>query len=438
MSERLSSRRAMLLGLVGLVLVIAALVLNRPSRDEGTLPPPTPPQASTAGPLPTPAPTSVASSAVAPGVPPVETPPVVEAKPAESPAKPAEPAPVAGTPDAPVPQTVAIEPPPAAPSPVTPSPNAPAPVAPLSAAPPTAAAAPEVKPSFDVVRVNPQGDAVIAGRAQPEASVTVLDGDKPIGSVTADKRGEWVLLPDRPLAGGDRELSLSATTPGGGTAESEQVVVLSIPTAKAPAAPKQEAEPAKPASEAIAPDRPLAVVVNRDGTTGSTLLQAPSDGPAGSGRLSVDSIDYAPDGSLLLAGRGDAGNAIRAYVNNGPIGDTEVVSNGLWRLRPEADIPTGPSTLRIDQISPQGKVTQRLELPFARATAEQIGLAPEGNRVVVQPGNSLWRIARRAYGGGIQYTVIYRANAEQIRDPDLIYPGQVFTLPPVPGAGKRP
>ena len=49
----------------------------------------------------------------------------------------------------------------------------------------------------------------------------------------------------------------------------------------------------------------------------------------------------------------------------------------------------------------------------------------------MQPGNSLWRIARRNYGEGIRYTVIYQANREQIRDPDLIYPGQVFEVPEI-------
>ena len=47
----------------------------------------------------------------------------------------------------------------------------------------------------------------------------------------------------------------------------------------------------------------------------------------------------------------------------------------------------------------------------------------------MQPGNSLWRIARRVYGDGVQYTIIYRANQKQIGDPDLIYPGQVFQVP---------
>lgn len=398
MSERLSSRRAFLLGLVGLILVIAALVLNRPSKDEPALPTTAQapaPQAAPAASAPQPAP---AAQPVSPTVAEPQPPAAVAA-----PEKPAEPAVVA------------------APAPAAPPPPA--------SAPQPSPASTDIRPSFDVVRVNPQGDAVIAGRAQPEASVTVFDGGKPIGTVTADKRGEWVLLPDRPLPSGDRELSLSAAGPTGQTVDSEQVVVLSIPAAKAPA----QVASAAPAPDAMKPadpiDRPLAVVVNRDGSGGSTVLQAPVEAGA-AGRLTVDSIDYGKDGSLLLAGRGEAGHGIRAYVNNGPIGDAEVGSNGLWRLRPEAEIATGPSTLRIDQLSPQGKVTQRLELPFSRATPEQVQLTADSDRVIVQPGNSLWRIARRVYGGGVHYTVIYRANSDQIRDPDLIYPGQVFSLPP--------
>jgi nucleoid-associated protein YgaU len=49
--------------------------------------------------------------------------------------------------------------------------------------------------------------------------------------------------------------------------------------------------------------------------------------------------------------------------------------------------------------------------------------------VIVQPGNSLWRIARRVLGEGMSYVHIYEANQAQIRDPDLIYPGQVFEIP---------
>jgi nucleoid-associated protein YgaU len=77
-----------------------------------------------------------------------------------------------------------------------------------------------------------------------------------------------------------------------------------------------------------------------------------------------------------------------------------------------------------------GRVAQRMEMPFARAEPSAELGAGSSDRIVVQPGNSLWRIARRVYGEGTRYSVIYQANREMIRDPNLIYPGQVFALPP--------
>ncbi|WP_332701289.1 LysM peptidoglycan-binding domain-containing protein [Devosia sp.] len=50
-------------------------------------------------------------------------------------------------------------------------------------------------------------------------------------------------------------------------------------------------------------------------------------------------------------------------------------------------------------------------------------------KAIIRRGDNLWTIARRVYGEGIKYTTIYQANTGQIRDPDRIYPGQVFELP---------
>src|SRR5690606_19301365 len=49
--------------------------------------------------------------------------------------------------------------------------------------------------------------------------------------------------------------------------------------------------------------------------------------------------------------------------------------------------------------------------------------------VVIRRGDTLWRISRRVYGHGIRYSTIYLANRNQIRDPDRIWPGQVFRVP---------
>jgi nucleoid-associated protein YgaU len=115
-------------------------------------------------------------------------------------------------------------------------------------------------------------------------------------------------------------------------------------------------------------------------------------------------------------------------VGDEPVGATRANEEGGWTVQPEAPILPGLYTLRVDLLSDEdGSVLERIEVPFERATPRDIVL--RGGHVVVQPGNSLWRISRAVYGEGIRYTVIYAANAEQIRDPDLIYPGQIFDVP---------
>ena len=90
-------------------------------------------------------------------------------------------------------------------------------------------------------------------------------------------------------------------------------------------------------------------------------------------------------------------------------------------------MPTGLYTIRVDQVEKGGRVVARVETKFSRAGP--LGDLPPGAVVFVQPGTSLWRIARRAYGGGIYYSEIYGANRAQILDPAMIFPGQILTLP---------
>ncbi len=287
--------------------------------------------------------------------------------------------------------------------------------------PPATAPLAKAGPSFDVVRVAADGNAVIAGRAQPGAIVVVLDGDTEIARATADARGEWVALPARPLAAGTRELSLLARTaddPAG--LKSDRVVVVVVP----------ERQPAVAARGS--PSGAVAVAVPRNGEAGtpSRLLQVPSAEPRGAPSLpvTVETVDYDSTGEVVLSGRAPAGSAVLLYLDGVPIGRTEGDANGRWTLRPQSPVAPGGYTLRVDQLTGDGRVAQRIEIPFARAEPPR-DTGPASDRVVVQPGNSLWRIARRAYGAGMRYTVIYQANRDMIRDPDLIYPGQIFVLP---------
>lgn len=63
------------------------------------------------------------------------------------------------------------------------------------------------------------------------------------------------------------------------------------------------------------------------------------------------------------------------------------------------------------------------------STQEPVTEIVTGSSVIIRKGDSLWRVSRRRYGEGVRYTTIFEANRDQIRDPDLIYPGQVFAIP---------
>jgi len=272
-----------------------------------------------------------------------------------------------------------------------------------------------VRPSFDVVRVNPKGDAVIAGRAAPNAEVVVRAGDKEIGHVTADARGEWVLVPDKPLPAGSHQLSLEAVGPDGTKQSSESTVVMVVPETGRDVA-------GNPASGDQTP-----LVLRVPGSGGpATVLQSPG-ASAGRGKLGLESADYDEKGKTTIAGSATPGARVELYLDSKHVGSAQADAEGRWSVTPAQPIGPGDYKLRADEIGPQGKVNSRVETPFTRPP--QMEGVPHGMVAFVQSGHSLWRIARRTLGQGTRYTVIYDANREQIRNPDLIYPGQVFLIP---------
>jgi hypothetical protein len=267
-------------------------------------------------------------------------------------------------------------------------------------------------PSFDIVTVDRQGQAVIAGRAAPGDKVKVLDAGKPIGEVTADARGEWVLVPAMPMIAGDRQLELEATSREGGPARrSADAVALSITSA--------------PSGEGAS--SALAVLLPGDKNRPAQILQRLETAPE-AGPLALDAAEYATDDRLALSGRAGPGARVAIYAGDRPLGTAVADAAGKWVLNSHFQRPSGASELRLEQLGRDGAVAFRIALPF-----DPTGPAPAptagADTYVVQRGNSLWVIARQIYGNGARYTAIYRGNQDQIEDPDRIYPGQQFKLP---------
>jgi len=279
-----------------------------------------------------------------------------------------------------------------------------------------------IPPSFDVVTVNPGGDAVLAGRAEPNTQVIVRAGGKAIGSTKSDSKGQWVFIPETPLPEGTLELDLLTMNPEGAEVNSKDVVVLLVPK-------RDNIQNADSDTGQTLSAEPLVVLMSREDETPALLLQGkePLHGLVAPESLTLDIINYDANGKVDFSGKGRPNSRISAYIDNQLVGIATVAPDGTWQLVPTEQLTPGLHTLRIDQIDLLGEVISRLETPFSMALFERPGKG-EG-LVVVQPGNSLWRIARRLYGRGIQYTTIFGANTDQIRDPALIYPGQIFVVP---------
>ncbi|MDZ3838112.1 MAG: Ig-like domain-containing protein [Rhodospirillales bacterium] len=273
------------------------------------------------------------------------------------------------------------------------------------------------RPSFDVVRVNPQGDAVMAGRAAPGSTVTVLDGERVVGKVRADENGEWVFVPEEELPPGERRLTLRVEDASGNAIGSEDTVVLIVPQAGKDIA----GRPAGSGSQALA---------LRLGPGGSqaTVLQAPSSATEAP-PVSIQAVDYGQGGSATVSGRAAPGATVQLYLDNALAGRTQAGADGAWRMAIETPPDAQAFGLRADEVSEQGRVTARVAVPFTRG-AGGMEPGPAVTSIVVQQGTNLWRIARRTMGSGVAYTAIYEANKAQILDPNLIYPGQVFSVPP--------
>lgn len=393
----------------------------------------------------------------------------------DAPDTPAEPAPPA--------LVAAVEPPPQA---KLPAPAAPA-LDPAAGLQPQDDPAPEVQvapalplgdmsPSFDLVRVTDLGDVLIAGRAPARSAVSALIDEDSVADAVSTAAGEFVMmfaLDPHPaprvlelevrLANGDRvrsadtlmlaprSLDLAAGLNDGEPRQMARAVEVEplFPETSAPARPQVMAEPKTAETEApeiasdtglplgsesavaavVNPAPPMAVLLRADGGV-QVLGPAPElPGAQTTANVTVDSVVYDSEGEVTIAGRTrDGGTDIQIYLDNQPILRARATPDGNWQAQ-LAGIERGVYRLRVDELDAAAQVTSRAEIPFERVTPEIAREASGPQALIVQPGNTLWAMSRERYGEGRRYMRIFDANRDQIRNPDLIFPGQVFILP---------
>ena len=372
----------------------------------------------------------------------------------------------------------------------------------------------DLSPTFDIVRVDPEGSGLIAGVAAPGSTISLLIDGTPDISTLVPADGQFVLMFDLPQSDEPTSLSLKEKKADGTIIISSATVLINplskgkLPSALDPqsvvgevvgvvgvvdsedavvttAEGSVDSTVKAGSGEAVAVvDSEDAVVATAEGSVDSTIkagsgetvalvdsedvvvtitkqeVVASSTGNIGDNTIKkkptivivdstgtkvvqstplpispkgdnvenvvIDTITYDDKGDVAISGRGSAGDFVRIYIDDKPVLLTSIGVDGSW-VTPLTDIKQGLYKLRADEVSKSGTVLSRVETPFQR---ENVMIAAKGaSAITVQPGYTLWAIAREKYGSGFQYVRVYQANQDLIKNPDLIYPGQVFKLP---------
>jgi nucleoid-associated protein YgaU len=313
----------------------------------------------------------------------------------------------------------------------------------LTPAPPPAAG--DSVPEFDIVHIEPTGETVVAGRATPGATVELLRNGEPHDRVTVDQSGQFAMVP-RPLPPGTYELTLRSTQPGGKQTNSKQSVAVVL-------------EPTKdqPTVALMAPDKPTLV------------LSEPSAPASSAATTAVEAVDIEPNGKIHVSGRAHAGAVVRLYLNDSFVTSVTAGADGHLAVTINEGVAPGKYRVRLDELAANSaSVRARAEVPLdvpdrtmtasipatsapptpsqpATTHGPQLAAAastvlpdkgaasavvvPKITTMTVVRGDSLWRLSRQSLGSGERYALIYKANHKQIRNPNLIYPGQILVVP---------
>ena len=330
-------------------------------------------------------------------------------------------------------------------------------------------ATPAAPLTIDLARVKPDGAAVFAGTAAPNAKIRIFEGDILLGETIANANGEWVIVLEKSLAAGQHLISVAMERSDGTTemadrslaveiyqdTETKPLVALlpetatevpvliqspdDVDKAKLAATASEATASEATASEATASEATAseAIVVDpakADAAMPETAAAAPGKAQANSqiaasqiAALAPSAIVWRDASRILISGTSRGG--VRVAVNDvkGQFGEALVLADGAWQVAGSLDMDIAVNQLRFALFDDANQIIARYDLPVK---ARDLAKGQDGSPlIVVNKGDMLWRIAYHQLGEGVKYVDIVRRNQQDITDPDLIYPKQIFAVP---------
>lgn len=283
-----------------------------------------------------------------------------------------------------------------------------------------------VTPAFDLLRVEPDGSTVIAGRGQPNTKLEIKNGETVVATADIGPSGDFAAVFDQPLAAGDYQLTLNTKDDKGAAKTSEEVATVSVPTNSGgellamvskpgeasrlitvPETAEKAAEAAgksveQPAGEtasatddaATNPEENAAIATDGQATDTQTAL-ATGEGTQPTGEVAT-SQDAATDATakaqarvsavelegerMFIAGTAKPGALVRIYADDKLVGEAKADDAGRYVADGAISLSVGRHTVRADVMSPDGsKVDFRASVPFDRPEGEQVAVVAQDN-----------------------------------------------------------
>jgi len=325
-------------------------------------------------------------------------------------------------------------------------------------------ATPAAPLTIDLARVKPDGAAVFAGTAAPNAKIRIFEGDILLGETIANANGEWVIVLEKSLAAGQHLISVAMERSDGTTemadrslaveiyqdTETKPLVALlpetatevpvliqspdDVDKAKLAATASEATASEATASEATASEAIVVDPAKADAAMPETAAAAPGKAQANSqiaasqiAALAPSAIVWRDASRILISGTSRGG--VRVTVNDakGQFGEALVLADGAWQVAGSLDMDIAVNQLRFALFDDANQIIARYDLPVK---ARDLAKGQDGSPlIVVNKGDMLWRIAYHQLGEGVKYVDIVRRNQQDIADPDLIFPKQIFAVP---------
>ena len=305
-------------------------------------------------------------------------------------------------------------------------------------------ATPAAPLTIDLARVKPDGAAVFAGTAAPNAKIRIFEGDILLGETIANANGEWVIVLKKSLAAGQHLISVAMERSDGTTEMANRSLAVEI-------YPDTETKPLVALLPETATEVP--VLIQSPDDVDKTKSAATASEATASGTIVADAAEAAPakpqaksqiaasqvaalapsaivwrDASRILIS-GTSRGGVRVTVNDakGQFGEALVLADGAWQVAGSLDMDIAVNQLRFALFDDANQIIARYDLPVK---ARDLAKGQDGSPlVVVNKGDMLWRIAYHQLGEGVKYVDIVRRNRQDITNPDLIYPKQIFAVP---------